>query len=293
VPLDIGIGGAGAETELDDLDLFEPDDWATEAAEARVTRSSTRAAVAETNDPAPGDMEAGMEAGAHDTPPASPTAPVPPARDIEPVKALTSTDTARPAATRRRYGLLAGLAVLALSAVGAIMVLSPSSPNHDAALGSLPDPETASAPTAPTTLATTTTRAATTVTSTIRPPEPTASEPTATEPVAAAPPTTALPRTQSPITAGRAHPVESVAMPQLIGRDADEAAAELARLGLAHRVQEVSTRQPSMLDKVVDQEPKAETQVPRGATVTLAVATRLEILDLDLLDLLLAVRTAN
>jgi beta-lactam-binding protein with PASTA domain len=70
-------------------------------------------------------------------------------------------------------------------------------------------------------------------------------------------------------------------VPELIGREVDEASAELEQRGLTHRVEKVSTRRPSKLHRVVDQDPEAGTRVPRGTTVTLVVATEINLLDIS------------
>jgi serine/threonine protein kinase len=278
-----GLLTEGAEGEAD-LGLLQVDNWVAEAAEGAAQRSSVVAAPAKTATSASVDSD-DMEASGHATP--SPPVLAAPSQVIERAKTpvIATTNPVRRPATSRRYVWLASLALLAVIAGGTLMAFSPSNPNHDAALNPPAGPEV---PLGPTTLPTFTTAAASTTTSTTRPTT-TAPPSTASSSMASSSPalSTTAPRAAAPATtnpattASRSSQAPSVAVPELIGREVDEASAELEQRGLTHRVEKVSTRRPSKLHRVVDQDPEAGTRVPRGTTVTLVVATEINLLDIS------------
>jgi eukaryotic-like serine/threonine-protein kinase len=157
-----------------------------------------------------------------------------------------------PPGGRRRWWLyvLVPLGVLALG-VGVAFVVS-------RLVGALP--ETPSASTLPTATVPKTVETTLLQTSTSQPP------PTSRPPTTTAPPTTAPTTTQPP--------PGQVQVPNVIGRRARVAKAQLEAAGLQVNQQQIPVRDPKQAGRVVLQNPQAGTTVGRGSTVTILVGLR-------------------
>jgi serine/threonine-protein kinase len=158
---------------------------------------------------------------------------------------------------RRRLAALIGLAALTLLAAGGtIAALAPPEQRQpDRAAAVLPPPSVEPTPAPTTAQETTTTTAATTTT------VPRTSRTTTTRPA-----TTSTRPVGNPL----------VTVPDVVGREIGDAAAELSRRRLGTRVEAVPTRRRSQLGEVVRQEPAPGTRVAQGTAVTVVVAMWLD-----------------
>jgi hypothetical protein len=95
-----------------------------------------------------------------------------------------------------------------------------------------------------------------------------------------APQTTALPETAlapaptTTIGGGAGGSGQRVVVPNVVGRDREQAVATLAKARLGVRVVLVQVRGAGRVDRVVSQEPSAGQAVPRGSVVTLTVGAK-------------------
>jgi hypothetical protein len=148
-----------------------------------------------------------------------------------------------------------------VAAVATIAALSPGPRDSEDAGALVPGGAATPAPTTTTVAVTTTSETTTTRASTTT--------------------TTAAPRTTGPPTTRRTTTTRQagnqlVTVPNVVGQDIGDAAAELSRRGLGTRVQAVPTRRRSQLGEVVRQEPAAGARVPQGTAVSVTVAMWLD-----------------
>jgi serine/threonine-protein kinase len=231
-----------------------PEDRYQTAAELRADLQRARAGQRVAAGPAAGPATAAMATTVLPPLGGYPGAPDPTAAFGGPVAPSRAARHAEPPpGPRRRWWLyvLVPLGVLALG-VGVAFVVS-------RLVGGLP--ETPSAQTLPTATA------ASTVPTTLLPTS------TSQPPTTSRPPTTTAPPTTAPTTTTQQQPGQ-VQVPDVIGRRARVARAQLQAAGLQVNQQQLPVRDPQQAGRVVLQNPQAGTTVGSGSTVTIVVGVR-------------------